>query len=206
MAGADLFAKADTLEELAKEAKHCRACDLWRHATQVVFGEGPDNASLMFVAEQPGDKEDLAGRPFVGPAGRMFDRALDDAGIERKKAYVTGAVKHFKFVRRGKIRLHQKPNGAEIRACHPWLVRQRAILKPRLVVALGATAAHSLFEKAMPVGKNRGKILELDDGMKILITIHPSFLLRMEEKDKEPEYARFVADLRLARPFAKARS
>ena len=197
----DLF--AEDLEGLAKEAKHCRACPLWRHATQTVFGEGPDNAPLMLVGEQPGDKEDLAGKPFVGPAGKMLDRALEDAGIERRKTYVTNAVKHFKFVPRGKIRLHQKPNGPEIRACHPWLARERAILKPRLVIALGATAAQSVFGKAMPIGKNRGKILVLDDGTKATITIHPSYLLRMEEADKEPEYARFVADLKLAAPFVR---
>ena len=176
---------------------------LWRDATQIVFGEGPKHAALMLVGEQPGDKEDLAGKPFVGPAGKVLDRALADAGIERRKAYVTGAVKHFKFVPRGKIRLHQKPNGAEIRACHPWLERQRAIIKPRLVVALGATAAQSLFGKAMPIEKNRGHILALADGAKALITIHPAWLLRMADADKDAEYERFIADLKLAATFVR---
>ena len=197
-----LLTEGEDLETLRAAAEHCRACPLWRDATQVVFGEGPAHAALMLVAEQPGDKEDIAGRPFVGPAGQMLDRALADAGIERRKAYVTGAVKHFKFVRRGKIRLHQKPNGAEIKACHPWLVRQRALVKPKLTVAMGATAAQSLFGKATPIGKNRGRILALDDGTKVLVTIHPAYLLRIADADKEREYRSFVADLKLAAPFA----
>jgi DNA polymerase len=200
-----LLTEGEDLETLRAAAEHCRACPLWRDATQVVFGEGPAHAALMLVAEQPGDKEDIAGRPFVGPAGQMLDRALADAGIERRKAYVTGAVKHFKFVRRGKIRLHQKPNGAEIKACHPWLVRQRALVKPKLTVAMGATAAQSLFGKAMPVGKNRGHILALDDGTKALITVHPSYLLRIDQADKDREYEHFVADLKLAAPFAHSK-
>jgi uracil-DNA glycosylase family protein len=197
-----LLTEGEDLEALHAAAEHCRACPLWRDATQVVFGEGPAHAALMLVAEQPGDKEDLAGRPFVGPAGHMLDRALADAGIERRKAYITGAVKHFKFVRRGKIRLHQKPNGAEIEACRPWLVRQRALVKPKLTVAMGATAAQSLFGKATPVGKNRGRILALDDGTKVLVTIHPAYLLRIADADREREYRSFVADLKLAAPFA----
>jgi uracil-DNA glycosylase len=205
MTGSDLFAETESLEDLAREAARCRACDLYKHATQIVFGEGPAHASLMLVGEQPGDKEDIAGKPFVGPAGKMLDRALDDAGIEREKAYVTGAVKHFKFVRRGKIRLHQRPTSPEIKACHPWLARERAIVKPKLVVALGATAAQSLFGKAMTVGAHRGKILKLEDGTKAMITVHPSYLLRVEEKDKEREYQHFVADLKLASTFLHRR-
>jgi len=142
-----------------EEAKTCHACDLWRDATQTVFGEGPVRAPLMLVGEQPGDKEDRAGRPFVGPAGGMLDRALEEAGIARDKAYVTNAVKHFKFARRGKVRLHQKPDTAEIKACHPWLAREREIVKPALIVALGATAARALFGKPMTIGKSRGRIL-----------------------------------------------
>jgi DNA polymerase len=185
-----------------EEAKDCRACDLWRLATQTVFGEGPVHAPLMLVGEQPGDKEDIAGKPFVGPAGRVLDRALDEAGIARDKAYVTNAVKHFKFARRGKIRLHQKPDTAEIKACNQWLAREREILEPELVVAMGATAVRAVFGKTMPIGKNRGRVLNLDAKTKGLVTIHPSWLLRMEEEDRAREYALFVADLSLARPFA----
>jgi len=161
------------------------------------------HAPLMLVGEQPGDKEDLAGKPFVGPAGRILDRALADAGIARDKAYVTNTVKHFKFARRGKIRLHQKPDTAEISACNQWLARERAIVRPRLIIAMGATAARGVYGKTMPIGRNRGHLLELDDGAKGLITVHPSYLLRVEEEDKEREYLAFVADLRLARPFAR---
>jgi len=185
------------------EARSCHACDLWRPATQTVFGEGPVHAPLMLVGEQPGDKEDIAGKPFVGPAGRILDRALADAGIARNKAYVTNAVKHFKFVRRGKIRLHQKPDIAEITACNPWLARERAIVRPRLVIAMGATAVRGVFGKAMPIGRNRGHMFELDAATKGLITVHPSYLLRIEEADKEREYEAFVDDLRLAKPFAR---
>ena len=153
----------------------------------------------MLVGEQPGDKEDLAGKPFVGPAGQMLDRALEQAGIERKKVYVTNAVKHFKFVPRGKIRLHQKPNTAEIRACRPWYERELASIKPDLVVAMGATAAQSVFGKIMPINKNRGRLIELDDGTRALVTVHPSYLLRLPDADaKAREYQRFVDDLRMA--------
>ena len=185
------------------EASGCRACDLWRHATQTVFGEGPVDAPLMLVGEQPGDKEDIAGMPFVGPAGRILDRALADAGIARNKAYVTNAVKHFKFARRGKLRLHQKPDAAEIKACNRWLARERAMVEPRLVIAMGATAVRGVFGKTMPIGRNRGRVLPLDDGARGLITVHPSYLLRVEEEDRKREYLAFVADLRLARPFAR---
>ena len=135
-----------SLKILRQEAGHCRACHLWKNATQTVFGEGPQQAQIMLVGEQPGDKEDLAGKPFVGPAGLMLDRALQEAGIDRRKVYVTNAVKHFKFVPRGKIRLHQKPNTSEIKACRPWYERELAAIKPDLVVAMGATAAQSVFE------------------------------------------------------------
>jgi DNA polymerase len=186
-----------------EEALSCRACDLWRPATQTVFGDGPLDAPLMFVGEQPGDKEDVAGKPFVGPAGRVLDRGLAEAGIARDKAYVTNAVKHFKFARRGKIRLHQKPDTAEIKACNPWFARERAIVQPALVVALGATAARAVFGRAMPIGRNRGKILDLDGGAKALITVHPSYLLRVDEEDKAREFALFVADLKRAVLFAR---
>jgi len=185
------------------EALACRACDLWRPATQTVFGEGPLRAPLMLVGEQPGDKEDIAGKPFVGPAGRILDRALGDAGIARDKTYVTNAVKHFKFVQRGKIRLHQKPDTAEIKACNQWLARELEIVLPRLVVAMGATAVRGVFGKTMRIGRNRGHLLELGNGTKALITVHPSYLLRVEEEDKKREYLAFVADLRLAKPFTR---
>jgi len=155
----------------------------------------------MLVGEQPGDKEDLAGHPFVGPAGQMLDRALEEAGVDRKKAYVTNAVKHFKFARRGKIRLHQKPDTAEIRACNSWFAREKTIIRPALVIALGATAARAVFGKAMPIGRNRGRVIDLETGSKGLITVHPSYLLRVEDDDRAHEFALFVADLRLAAPF-----
>ena len=192
-------APADSLEALHEQAAHCRACHLWKHATQTVFGEGPPQAELMLVGEQPGDKEDLAGTPFVGPAGQMLDRALKEAGIERRKVYVTNAVKHFKFVPRGKIRLHQKPNTEEITACRPWYERELAAIKPALVVAMGATAAHCVFGKITPINKNRGHPIDLDAGVKALVTVHPSYLLRLPDADaRAREYERFVADLKLA--------
>src|SRR5499427_7814892 len=148
---------ATSLSALRAEAAGCRACPLWKGATQTVFGEGPEHAQVMLVGEQPGDKEDLAGHPFVGPAGMMLDRALAVAGVDRKKSYVTNAVKHFKFVPRGKIRLHQKPSTPEIKACRPWYERELAAIKPDLVVALGATAAQCVFGKVTPINKNRGR-------------------------------------------------
>jgi uracil-DNA glycosylase len=188
-----------SLKTLREEASHCRACPLWKDATQAVFGEGPQAAPIMLVGEQPGDKEDLAGKPFVGPAGQMLDRALEEAGIDRKKAYVTNAVKHFKFVRRGKIRLHQKPNTSEIKACRPWYERELASIQPALVVAMGATAAQSVFGKITPINKNRGRLIDLADGIKALVTVHPSYLLRLPDADaRAREYARFVSDLKMA--------
>jgi len=184
-------------------ARNCRACDLWRPATQTVFGEGPVGAPLMFVGEQPGDKEDMSGRPFVGPAGLILDRALQQADIARDKTYVTNAVKHFKFTRRGKIRLHQKPDTAEIKACNQWLQGERAIVRPRLIIAMGTTAVRGVFGRTMTIGRNRGRLLDLGEGVKGLITVHPSYLLRVEEEDKEREYLAFVADLRLAKPFLR---
>ena len=188
-----------SLETLRKEAADCRACPLWKDATQTVFGEGPQAAQLMLVGEQPGDKEDLAGKPFVGPAGLVLDRGLQEAGIDRKKAYVTNAVKHFKFVPRGKIRLHQKPTTPEIKACRQWYERELASIKPALVVAMGATSAQSVFGKITPINKNRGRLIDLADGIKALVTVHPSYLLRLPDADaKAREYARFVDDLKIA--------
>jgi DNA polymerase len=190
---------SDNFETLRAEAAQCRACPLWKDATQTVFGEGPRHARLMLVGEQPGDKEDLAGKPFVGPAGQMLDRALAEAGIDRTKVYVTNAVKHFKFVPRGKIRLHQKPATPEIRACRQWYERELASIKPALVVAMGATAAQSVFGKITPINKSRGRLIALEDGMQALVTVHPSYLLRLPDADaKAREYERFVEDLRIA--------
>ena len=187
-----------SLETLREEASRCRACHLWKNATQAVFGEGPQTAQMMLVGEQPGDKEDLAGEPFVGPAGQMLDRALEEAGIDRKKVYVTNAVKHFKFVPRGKIRLHQKPNTPEIKACRQWYERELRSINPDLVVAMGATAAQSVFGKITPINKNRGRLIDLEDGIKALVTVHPSYLLRLPDEDaKAREYERFVGDLKI---------
>ena len=188
-----------SLNRLREQASHCRACPLWKNATQTVFGEGPKAARVMLVGEQPGDKEDLAGHPFVGPAGQMLDRALEEAGIDRRTAYVTNAVKHFKFFPRGKIRLHQKPTSPEIRACRPWYEQELATVKPQLVVAMGATAAQCVFGKTTPINKNRGRLIHLDEGIDALVTVHPSYLLRLpDEEAKKREYERFVEDLKIA--------
>ena len=190
-----------TLEAVRADAMECRRCPLWAPATQTVFGEGPTEASVLFLGEQPGDQEDLAGRPFVGPAGQLFDRALGEAGLDRRQAYVTNAVKHFKFEPRGKRRIHQKPNAGEVQACRRWLDREIDLVKPRLIVALGATAAQSLFGKPTPIGKSRGRLIDLDSAQ-ALVTVHPSYLLRLpDETAKAVEYAKFVEDLKLALPF-----
>jgi len=185
-------------DALRDEAMGCRRCDLWKPATQTVFGEGPIDAPLMFVGEQPGDQEDLAGRPFVGPAGQMFDKALAEAGVDRGRAYVTNAVKHFKYEQRGKRRIHAKPGAGEIEACRWWIDQERALIRPQVTVALGATAARSLFGKVMTIGKSRGQALELPGGGEAWITVHPSYLLRIEDRGQAAEeYARFVEDLRV---------
>ena len=192
-------ASSEDIETLRQEAATCRACHLWKHATQTVFGEGPQHAPIMMVGEQPGDKEDLAGLPFVGPAGQMLDRAMVEAGIDRKKVYVTNAVKHFKFVPRGKIRLHQKPNTEEIRACRQWYERELAAVGPQLVIALGATAAQCVFGKITAINKTRGHPIDLADGRKALVTVHPSYLLRLPDVEaKSREYHHFVDDLMIA--------
>jgi probable DNA metabolism protein len=194
----------DGIEALREEASGCRACHLWKDATQTVFGEGPQAAQVMLVGEQPGDKEDLAGKPFVGPAGQMLDRALQEAGVNRDKVYVTNAVKHFKFVPRGKIRLHQKPNTPEIKACRQWYERELASIKPDLVVAMGATAAQSVLGKITPINKSRGHLIDLEDGTKALVTVHPSYLLRLPDEDaKAREYERFVGDLKIVAAHMK---
>jgi DNA polymerase len=194
--------RAALLAAVREEAGRCKACSLWEPATQTVFGEGPVPAPIMLIGEQPGDKEDRVGRPFVGPAGLKLNQALTDAGVDRAKLYVTNAVKHFKFVFRGKIRLHQKPVAVEIKACRPWLERELDLVAPKLAVAMGATAAQSLFGRAMPVNKNRGALFPLDS-VQAIITIHPSYLLRIDDRHRaEAEYERFVSDLKVLADFA----
>ena len=189
--------EARSLTELREQAESCRRCPLWRNATQTVFGEGPDDARVVFVGEQPGDQEDIAGRPFVGPAGRMLDAVLEEAGVDRSVTYVTNAVKHFKFEPRGKRRIHSKPNAGEVKACRWWLDRELALTKPGLAVALGATATQALLGKAVPVTKMRGEVVTRDDGLRVFITIHPSYILRIRERgDAEAERQRFVADMK----------
>lgn len=191
----------------AHEAAACRACPLWQPATQTVFGEGPADARLMFVGEQPGDQEDLAGRPFVGPAGQLFDRALAEAGIDRATAYVTNAVKHFKFEPRGKRRIHAKPEGPEIAACRPWLAREREIVRPALLVLLGATAARAVLGRVVTIGRERGRPIDLGGDEVAFVTVHPSFLLRLpDEAAKAREYAAFIADLRAAAAICARRA
>jgi probable DNA metabolism protein len=185
---------------LRDEAVHCTRCHLYKHATQTVFGEGPVDAALMFVGEQPGDQEDLSGRPFVGPAGQVFDRAIAAAGIDRAGVYVTNAVKHFKFEQRGKRRIHQKPDAGEITACRWWIEQETLLVKPKVTVALGATAARSLFGKVMAIGKERGRPHVLPGGGEAWITVHPSFLLRVPDRAAaDVEFERFVEDLKAAR-------
>ena len=187
------------LDLLRGQVQTCRSCPLYGPATQPVLGEGPLNAAIMFVGEQPGDHEDLTGRPFVGPAGQVFDRALAEVGIERSKAYVTNAVKHFKFEPRGKRRIHMKPSAGEVSKCRFWLQREIAAVKPRLIVALGATAMLGLTGRAVPVTKERGRILS-SNSLSILVTVHPSYLLRLPDADLAAlEYKRFVEDLRVAK-------
>jgi uracil-DNA glycosylase len=187
-------------EALFKEARGCTRCDLYKYATQTVFGEGPLDASIVFVGEQPGDQEDLAGRPFVGPAGTVFDDALEKAGIDRSEVYVTNAVKHFKFIQRGKRRIHNKPDAGEITACRWWIDHERSLIKPAVTVALGATAARSIVGKIVTISRVRGAPLALEDGSECWVTVHPSFLLRIPEPDrKREERARFVDDLRKVR-------
>jgi uracil-DNA glycosylase len=188
------------IERLAGDAADCRACDLWRNATQTVFGEGPADAQLMLVGEQPGDREDLAGHPFVGPAGRVLDDALAAAGIDRDGVYVTNAVKHFKWRARGKRRIHDKPNRAEVAACRPWLEGELAIVKPRVLVLLGATAAQALLGAAFRVTRERGRpIGGTEFAEHVLATVHPSAIVRIRDRDERVEAERGLAsDLRTA--------
>jgi DNA polymerase len=184
-------------EALLKDARNCTRCDLYKHATQTVFGEGPLDARIMFVGEQPGDQEDLAGRPFVGPAGALFDAALEKVGIDRSAVYVTNAVKHFKFVLRGKRRIHNKPDAGEITACRWWIEHERELIRPPVTVALGATAARSLIGKVVTIGKVRGEPLALDDGSECWVTAHPSSILRAPDEEARREGKRlFLRDLK----------
>ena len=190
-------------EALKAEAAHCTRCELYKCATQTVFGEGPLDAAILFVGEQPGDQEDLAGHPFVGPAGQLFDEALQEAGIDRSTTYVTNAVKHFKFVQRGKRRVHSKPDAGEIEACRWWMEQERGLIKPPLTVALGATAARSLIGRVVTISKVRDKPMTLADGSECWVTVHPSFLLRLpDEEARLGERARFVDDLKRVRERA----
>lgn len=192
-----------SLAALADLVQGCRRCDLWRDATQGVAGEGPSRAALMLVGEQPGDQEDLAGKPFVGPAGQLLDRALDRAGVPRGELYVTNAVKHFKHEPRGKRRLHKTPDRGEVQACRWWLDNERGLVRPRVIVALGGTAAGAVFGKAMPILKSRGQAFQLDDQAQGVVTVHPSYLLRIPDKAAKDEgFANLVEDLRFAAKVA----
>jgi DNA polymerase len=192
----DLIPPNPTLPALRKAAAGCTACPRYARATQTVFGEGAEDAPLMLVGEQPGDREDIEGRPFVGPAGSLLDRCLDEAGIDRGKAYVTNAVKHFKWTPRGKRRIHGKPNMGEIRACRPWLEAEIALVKPKVLVCLGATAAQALLGPQFRVTRERGRFLQSALAPYVLATVHPSALLRAPDEAREGEIARFVGDLR----------
>jgi DNA polymerase len=193
---APLVPERPSLPELREAAAGCTACDLYKSGTQTVFGEGTRSAEVMLVGEQPGDQEDLAGRPFVGPAGRLLDEALVDAGIDRKTVYVTNVVKHFKWQARGKRRIHQKPNWSEIAACRPWLEAELAVVEPRVLVCLGATAAQALLDRQFRVTRERGRLVESDLAEHVIATVHPSSILR-DPETREQEYAAFVQDLRV---------
>ncbi len=196
--------KSRTLKAVRDDARDCTRCDLYQNATQTVFGEGGSEARVVFVGEQPGDKEDIEGRPFVGPAGRLFDSILEEVGIDRKKTYVTNAVKHFKFTPRGKRRIHSKPNAGEISACRWWLDQELTLIRPALAVALGATAARALIGKPVAVMKSRGTVATSAEGVPVLITVHPSSLLRIRD-DVDRRHARdlFAKDMRKVKSMMK---
>jgi uracil-DNA glycosylase family protein len=193
---APLVPERPSLPKLREAAAGCTACDLYKTGTQTVFGEGSRNAEVMFVGEQPGDQEDLAGRPFVGPAGRLLDEALVDAGIDRKAVYVTNVVKHFKWQGRGKRRIHQKPNWSEIAACRPWLEAELNVVQPRVLVCLGATAAQALLGRQFRVTRERGRPVESELAEHVIATVHPSSILR-DPETRDQEYAAFVDDLKV---------
>jgi uracil-DNA glycosylase len=194
---AKLIPDAPTLPNVRKASKDCRACDLWQRGTQTVFGEGANRAGLMLVGEQPGNEEDLSGHPFVGPAGHLLDRALEDAGIDRAAVYVTNVVKHFKWEPRGKRRIHKKPNAGEINACRPWLDVEIALVRPKVIVCLGATAAKALIDPSFKVTEHRGELIPSTLAPFILATVHPSSILRAPDSEmRHAEMARFIEDLR----------
>jgi uracil-DNA glycosylase len=196
MGAEDYVPERRNLTALRDAAAGCRGCSLYRGATQTVFGEGPATADVVMVGEQPGDQEDRQGRPFVGPAGKLLDRALGDAGIDRRKVFVTNVVKHFKFTTRGKRRIHKRPSAEEVRACSPWLEAELDAVKPKALLALGATAGQDLFGRSFRVTRERGRRLDSDLAPVVMATIHPSAILRADEEDREQEYDRFVDDLR----------
>jgi DNA polymerase len=194
---APLVPQNPTIEELQMAARNCHACPLWKRGTQTVFGDGSRHAKVVFVGEQPGNDEDLAGKPFVGPAGKLLDKALVEAGINRDEVYVTNAVKHFKWEPKGKRRIHKKPNAREIAACRPWLDAELEVLKPKVLVALGATAAQALLGKTFLVSKRRGELIESPLAEKVLATVHPSSILRApDDETRHSEMKRFIADLK----------
>jgi uracil-DNA glycosylase len=197
VSAAELLPDRLTLPALRDAAAGCRACPLWKTGTQTVFGEGAADAEVLFVGEQPGDREDIEGRPFVGPAGRLFDEALEEAGIDRSTAYVTNAVKHFKWQPRGKRRIHQKPSWGEIAACRPWLDAELAVVRPTALVLLGATAAQGLLGRDFRVTKQRGVPIESELAPLVLATVHPSSILRAPDDSRALERAAFVDDLRV---------
>jgi len=194
---APLVPARPSLTKLRGAAAGCKACPLWKTGTQTVFGEGSPMAEVMFVGEQPGDQEDKAGKPFVGPAGRLLDQAMEQAGIDRSLAYVTNVVKHFKWQARGKRRIHKKPNWSEIAACHPWLEAELAVVKPRVLVCLGATAAQALLGRQFRVTRQRGEPVDSELAPVVLATVHPSSILRADQEDREAELAAFVSDLKV---------
>ena len=198
---ADFLPERLTLPALREAAAACRGCHLWEVGTQTVFGEGAAGARAVFVGEQPGDQEDRAGRPFVGPAGRLLDEALEAAGIDRTAVYVTNAVKHFKWQARGKRRIHQKPNAAEVAACRPWLEAELTVVKPRVLVLLGATAAQALLGRQFRVTQHRGELLESELAEAVTATVHPSSILRGEPAEREENLRAFVEDLRVVAPL-----
>jgi len=193
----ELIPDRPSLRSVTEAAQGCQACPLWKDATQTVFGEGSAGAEIMLVGEQPGDREDIEGHPFVGPAGGLLDRALGEAGIDRRKVYVTNVVKHFKFMRRGKRRIHKKPGALEIAACHPWLRTEVDLVKPKVIVALGATAAQALIGRTFRVSTQRGQFVQSDLAPLVTATVHPSSILRApDEETRHEELRRFVADLK----------
>jgi DNA polymerase len=198
----DFLPREVTLATLREAAVSCKGCDLYKNATQTVFGEGLPQASIMFVGEQPGDAEDRQGKPFVGPAGRLLDRALAEANVPRADVYITNAVKHFKWIQRGKRRLHQKPSIRQVIACQPWLQAELQVIRPKLVVCLGATAARAMLETDVQITKERGKLLHAPTGERVCVTIHPSSIYRQRErKNQEAAYREFVTDIKTAQSY-----